>query len=338
MDKYDKVLGSLLGAATGDAMGAVTELRPTELIIEKFGGYVDRFITPPQDTFARGRQAGSVTDDFSLTYHTALAIADHGGVIDESVAVEALLRWSDDEAFFEKFAGPTTKAAVQRLRGVTLPNPYDFIVCDNTKGSNGAAMKISPAGLFNPGNREKAVIDAICLSMPTHPNQLSISGACAIAAAVSEAMKDTSDVYSIVQAGLDGATLGLENSRGTVSLLAGPSVVKRIHLAIELALKASSLEQAMTDIADLVGTGLPIYESVPAVFGFIVAAQGHSMRTIITAVNAGSDTDTMASMAGAIVGALNGYSSFPDDYLAQLEEVNGYDITGLARKISMIID
>ena len=52
----NKYLGCLLGAAIGDAMGAVTEMRTRKQIEEKFG-YVREFLTPPDDTFARGCEA-----------------------------------------------------------------------------------------------------------------------------------------------------------------------------------------------------------------------------------------------------------------------------------------
>ena len=38
---YDKILGCLLGAATGDAMGAATEAKSTGQIKEIFGGRVE---------------------------------------------------------------------------------------------------------------------------------------------------------------------------------------------------------------------------------------------------------------------------------------------------------
>ncbi|EKK8360998.1 ADP-ribosylglycohydrolase family protein, partial [Salmonella enterica] len=47
----DKVLGCLIGAAMGDAMGAATELRTIEQIKKYFGGWVTDFIKPPADTF-----------------------------------------------------------------------------------------------------------------------------------------------------------------------------------------------------------------------------------------------------------------------------------------------
>ena len=65
---YNKILGALLGAAVGDAMGAATEHRSIRQIQETFGGKVTDFYTPPDDTIAKGRKAGMVTDAFSIPY------------------------------------------------------------------------------------------------------------------------------------------------------------------------------------------------------------------------------------------------------------------------------
>ena len=85
MNNYNKILGGFLGAAVGEAMGASTEMRTTEQIIEYFGGYVRTFEDPPKDTFARNNMPGQVTDDFSLAYYMAHAIIKHHGSINDQV-------------------------------------------------------------------------------------------------------------------------------------------------------------------------------------------------------------------------------------------------------------
>lgn len=335
MSLRKKILGSLFGAALGDTMGAPTELRTKEMIKEKFGGQVRDILIPPDDTFARGSAAGTVTDDFSLIYYTVRAILNHGGKIDEQTANEAILKWSEDEKYYDKYAGPTTRSAVERIKGISTENPYAFICCDNAKASNGSAMKISPAGLFNPGNIEAAVKDAITICRPTHNNNLSIEGACAVAAAVSEALKKDSSIYSVVQAGLTGAKMGRKLSEGSCAVLAGPSVEKRIKLAVWIGMTAGSIDEATTEIADLVGSGLHISEAVPAVFGIIVAAKGNVMDAIIAAVNIGSDTDTIASMTGAILGAFHGIDAIPEKYCRLIEKVNAFDIYSMAEEVAV---
>lgn len=338
MKQEEKVLGCLLGAAIGDAMGAPTELRPKALIREKFGGEVRDILAPPDDTFARGSAAGRVTDDFSLVYATTQAILENNGVIDDNAAKNALLKWAEDENLYNQYAGPTTRAAVERIKGRHTENYYDFICCDNAKASNGSAMKIAPAGFFNPGALDKAIDDAITICRPTHNNNLSIAGACSIAAAVSEAMKPEANLYSIIQAGLYGAREGLRRAAGSCNILAGPDVEKRIKLAVCLGINAESMDAATTEIADLVGSGLHISEAVPAVFGILAACQNNPMEAIIGAVNIGSDTDTIASMTGAIVGALHGGAAFPPEYLALIESVNGYHIQEMAANVAKTLN
>src|SRR5690606_6857942 len=150
----------------------------------------------------------------------------------------------------------------------------------NAQATNGSAMKIFPIGLINPGNPDKAIEDAVTTCLPTHSTHLSISGACAVAAAVSEAMTADADVYSVVQAGLYGAVQGERRGKEVGVTVAGPSVVRRMELAIELALKSKSMDEAMADIGDVVGSGLHVSEAVPAAFGLLIASRGHTMEGI----------------------------------------------------------
>ena len=76
---YKKVLGALIGAGAGDAMGAATEARTTEQILEYFGHEVMDFETPPLDTFAAGNIPGQLTDDFSSAYFISKHIIEHFG-------------------------------------------------------------------------------------------------------------------------------------------------------------------------------------------------------------------------------------------------------------------
>ncbi|MFR1059620.1 MAG: ADP-ribosylglycohydrolase family protein [Enterocloster sp.] len=96
---YNKILGSLLGAAAGDAMGAATETRTRKQIEEKFGGYVTDFLTPPQDTFARGSRAGQITDDFSVAYMTLREILKTGKA-DYETAVSGLFKMGGHTGIF----------------------------------------------------------------------------------------------------------------------------------------------------------------------------------------------------------------------------------------------
>lgn len=329
---YSKILGGLLGAAAGDAMGAPTETRTRQQIAEKFGGYVTDFLEPPVDTFGRGNRPGQVTDDFSLAYD-ALEEILKAGEVNEASAVAGLLRWAEKPEFFDKFAGPTTRARIMELRGETVARPAFVPANENNKASNGAAMKSAPIALLSMGNVDKAIDDVITVGKVTHNNNIALSGAAAIAAATSAAMREGASLDDVVEAAVYGAEKGDKIGRETALTLAGPSVVTRIKWAVKVAKESENLDQAIDAIADSVGCGLMTAEAVPAAIGLCVAARGNTVDGICAAVNIGDDTDTVATMVGGILGALNGAESMPEYYLQIIDKENGYDLSELANRI-----
>ncbi len=321
----DRILGCLTGAGAGDAMGAATEARTTEQIKEYFGHTVTDFEITPMDTFAKGNQPGQATDDFSSAYFITRHIIDSEGEINAEVIRRALIDWSEHAVFFDRFAGPTTRMAIKRFKGEPLPQS-DAIQLLPRQATNGAAMKISPIGLFNAGDVEKAISEAAMVTAVTHDTYLAISGGCATAAAVAEALKEDADVYSVIGAGLYGAREGERIGREIGRDVAGPSVIKRIEMAVNIGLGSGTLEEKMKEISDRIGTGLHIAEAVPSAFGLFAAGEGNAMDVIISAVNAGYDTDTLATIAGAMAGALCGAAVFPAHFVPTIDKANGFDL------------
>ena len=329
---YDKILGGLLGAAAGDAMGAATETRTRKQIEEKFGGYVTDFIEPPLDTFARGNKAGQVTDDFSVAYVTLHEII-RSGKADEASFVDGLLKWAGMPEYFDRFAGPTTRASVDILRGIPVDKSIFIPVNDNRKASNGAAMKAAPIALLGKGNIDDAIAYAVAAGKIPHPNNIALAGAAAVAAATGAAMQEGANLYDVVQAAIYGASKGDRIGRQTADTLAGASVETRIRWAVSVALSADNLDQAIDELADYIGSGLMTVEAVPAAIGICVAAGGKTVEGICAAVNIGDDTDTVATMVGGILGTLNGAGSMPDHYMDVIEKANQFDLKDLAEKI-----
>ena len=329
---YKKILGCLAGAAAGDAMGAATETRTRKQIAELFGGYVTDFLAPPADTFARGSRAGQVTDDFSVAYVTLQEIVNRKR-IDEETAVAALLKWAAVPEYFDRFAGPTTRARVLELQGKKAGSDEFVPVNDNNKATNGAAMKAAPIALLSRGDVDAAIDQAVTVCRITHNNNIALSGAAAIAAATAAAIGKNDNLFDVVRASLYGAKKGDEIGRKTGATLAGASVETRIRWAISIAVEAKDLSTAIDEIADYIGSGLMAVEAVPAAIGLCVAAGGHTVDGICAAVNIGNDTDTVATMVGGILGALNGIDSMPERYLEMIEKENQFDLKGLAKSI-----
>lgn len=329
---YNKILGSLLGAAAGDAMGAATETRTRKQIEEKFGGYVTDFLTPPEDTFARGSRAGQITDDFSVAYMTLKEILKTGKA-DYETAVSGLLKWAAIPEYFDHFAGPTTRARVLELQGKNQENGGFVPVNDNNKATNGAAMKAAPIALLAKGDVDDAIKKAVTVCSVTHNNNIALSGAAAIAAATAAAMKEGADLYDVVQASIYGAAEGERMGRESGAVLAGASIESRIRWAVSIAMTCDNLDEAIDELSDYIGSGLMAVEAVPAAIGLCVAAGGKTVDGICAAVNIGNDTDTVATMVGGILGALNGADTMPLSYLEIIERENKLGLEGLAKEI-----
>jgi ADP-ribosylglycohydrolase len=186
--------------------------------------------------------------------------------------------------------------------------------------TNGAAMRISPVGILNSnhtGNLKSLLEDVYHVCLPTHGSNQAISGASALAYGISVALKGE-NLDTIISATISGAKEGESYGYPVI----GPSIVKRIELAVDISKKNPILVEAASEIYQIIGAGVAMAESVPAAIGLFHAAQGDPYETILAAVNMGGDCDTVASMAGALAGAYKGIQAFPKAWIDKVEKVN----------------
>jgi ADP-ribosylglycohydrolase len=329
---FGRVLGGLYGAVCGDALGAVTEMLSRNQIVATYGR-LEQMLPPDLSPFAAGRGAGQVTDDASQLIALARVIARTDRLAPADV-VAALLEWASDDEMLQRFAGPTTRAAIAQLQDGADPIEVGRDATGFMRGtSDGAAMKVAPVGWAHPGDLPAAARDAVTVCLPTHATVTAIAGACAIACGAARAMTVDADAMSVVEACLWGATqgerLGLEHGRD----VAGPSVSERIQLGLTLATSDGDPWAAVDRIARTLGSGLHSAEAVPAAVAAFAAAGGRPREAIILAANLGDDTDTVACMAGALAGTLGGIDAIPDEWRTLVTEANGLELEPLAAEL-----
>jgi len=328
---YDRVLGSLATACIGDALGAPAEQRSPREIQQRWGGWLRDFQAPPDDSpYAEGRKPGQITDDASQMLGLVQTYLDEPAGITAAGMGRMLLRWSET-AYYPRFAGPSTKRAIEALRAGRDPETLGAegrLCTDGT--SNGAAMRVAPAGLRHPGDVRAAIADALTTCRPSHLTSIGVAGAAAVAAAVAVAMMPGARLPEVVSAARHGAREGERLGREHGRDVAGPSVERRIELAAAAALSADDFHAAVAAVTDVVGSGLGMAEAVPAAFGILVAADGDPLLTCIGGANAGDDTDTVACIAGSVAGALRGFSCVPSDLYAQMLAANEVDLEATA--------
>lgn len=338
----DRIYASLALAGMGDALGAQTEQWSIDEIARRHGGLVTRFGTPPDDTFAGANagKRGEVTDDASQMYYLARALVAAGGELDQAGWVSCLLDWAATSPK-ANFMGPSTALMVKALQEGGDTNDVGIIGRSRRKMTtvgitNGAAMRVAPAGLVHPGDIECACAQALVTCLPSHDTDIAISAACSVAAATAQALVST-DLRDVLAAAVRGGRIGEQLARERARSVAGPNYLARLEMALRIADEARDDYSFLVNMEKMVGNSVLAAESVPAALGVVRYARGDALRTIALCSSIGNDTDSIATMAGAVVGALRGTAALPPDLLEEFVAVNRADFNldqmadGLAR-------
>lgn len=220
-----RAYGCLMGVACGDATGMPSSLMSPESISRVFSKPIDDFLpAPPGHIIHNGMVAGQVTDDTQITLVIADAILAYREVRSEKV-VEMLIKWAERTHAFEgDFLGPTSARALHLLRkGGNLEDSGKF------GDTNGAAMRIAPVGIVHPGNIEETVTDVVKVCLPTHNTDIAISGAAAVAGAISLALV-SGTLESALAGYWEGQTLMTSTASSMVGRRAGRTIDPQLLL------------------------------------------------------------------------------------------------------------
>jgi ADP-ribosylglycohydrolase len=186
-----------------------------------------------------------------------------------------------------------------------------------TGATNGAAMRVAPVGIAFAHEPMDALIEAVVQSgHVTHNTTIGIAGAAAVAAAVSAGIAGAK-LEEVFRVAIDAARLGARCG----FYYAGADVATRISWAIDL-VKGRSTQEALDLIYRLVGTGVATQEAVPAAIAICSVAPDDPWLVCRLAASLGGDCDTVAAIAGAIVGACHGSEGFPRRVVEALHTAN----------------
>jgi len=323
-DIYDRILGCLVTAGMGDAVGAPSEAMSRTEIIEKFGGPITRFRDPGDNLYAKGNLVGEGTDDASQMYEMAKAVVKTNGNLTVKAAAEAIVNWSKNyPKYYPRNQGPTTSQVINSLIEGKDPVEVGKVGRAYNRGtSNGAAMRVASAGLCCPNDLDKAIKNATVMSKPSHGTQHAFAGASAIACGISKAMTENTDMYSVLKACIYGAENGERIGLKEARVASGPSIIPKLLKAIDLAISSHSMDEALEKLEYEIGNDGSIQVSVSVAIGIFALAQGEPIKTILGGANIGGDTDTIACIAGSLAGAYTGFSKIPIKWYRVYKKAN----------------
>ncbi|HVC32069.1 MAG TPA: ADP-ribosylglycohydrolase family protein [Chloroflexota bacterium] len=294
----DRFRGSLLWGAVGDALGCRVEGWAPGRIRERFGEEGLRHYIPWHGW--REGPIGTITDDTQLTIEVARSLLATNGRFRPHDFVTRLIAWLP----IGRGKGRATTEAVEALgRGV----PWWRISQIVDSAGNGAAMRAAPIGLLHAADASPAdlVHEAILSALPTHTHPVGVAGAVAIAAGVAwsvqnaGAQEEPCDVRGCV--GFISACLDGLEPEPTPERKPGGKTVRLSERIRELPDFLDTPDPR--EVFAYIFNGAFALESVPAALYCFLRSPDDPRQVILTAVNAGRDADSVASMAGNLVGA-----------------------------------
>ena len=302
--------GCMLGLAIGDSLGMSCEGFSQSEIVEKFGKITD-FQDPVEGMFNYGRlKAGMYTDDTEQALVLAESIIETKGFDASNFAEKLLGEYGKnviEHPELDRWIGGTFKKAV-----------YNYISgkpatkCGVIANTCGSAMRAAPIGLDPTGYRRGTRSLARESSKITHLGNEAVAGAEAVAlyvesALIKDRIPDKMDIFSL--------------------FVGDQSDLMEVRLGKAYRMRNEKPEVVVKKLGD----SQMALEVIPtAVYAFHHSPNDFE-KAVLTAVNMGGDTDSRATITGAISGAYRGAKEIPNKWVKNIE--NREKLVEVANKI-----
>ena len=304
-----KVKAVMLGHAVGDALGVPVEFCTRAELDKK----------PVTEMMGYGTYSvpeGSWSDDTSMSLCALESLAK--GSVNYNEVMQNFVLWERHNEFT-----PTGKlfdiggACIKAIRSYITSdrsNPFVGGLLGETSNGNGSLMRIHPFSLFlyYNGWADETHMEVIHrASALTHAHERS-KVACGIYTFVLWALLENPDKSSIIK--------GLERAREFY--MYSPEFKVYDRMLIKKIGRISGQSDTYADCKEvsreeIKSTGYVVDTLEAAIWCLLTTEDYRSC--VLTAVNLGEDTDTVAAIAGGLAGALYGYDGIPREWLDTLK-------------------
>jgi ADP-ribosylglycohydrolase len=316
----DRIVACLEGIATGDAIGKQTEMLSREdvmhwypLGVRGFEGIPGTVIPRYAGNSKREWRFGETTDDTERTVAVARAIIADGTVSHEGVGRE-LLRCT-------KSVHPGVKSLWE------FHQADDPMRVATEHDGCGAAIRVAPVGIFYRSDSLDALVSGAWeASISTHGGPLALAAAASTAAAVSAAIDGASadHVLQLAERAADEAERRWPGRSASVFA----NAIRAVHGSL-----ARLPELRVGEVAARCFPNHPL-TIVPLALALAAIMQS-AEDAILLAANIGGDSDSVASIAGGILGAM-----YPDTVNRQwyevVDTVNNHDLVAMADQLARL--
>jgi ADP-ribosyl-[dinitrogen reductase] hydrolase len=293
MEKKERFLGSLIGLAVGDCVGAAVEFKPRrsfEPVTDMIGG----------GPF--GLKPGEWTDDTSMALCLAQSLIEKNG-FNADDQMQRYVKWykegylsSTGECFD---IGIGTVEALHHY--LDTGNPYSGST-NPKKAGNGSIMRLAPVPLLWSNDLSLAIHLSGESSKTTHRAEETIDACHYLGALIAGAANGISKEML-----LSPEFVGL--IEGKIGRLLAP----RIKEVAEGSYKRKQIQQISS-------SGYVVHSLEAALWAFYLSDT--FKEGLLMVVNLGEDADTTGAIYGQLAGAFYGLSSIPKNWVQRLAEID----------------
>jgi len=338
----DKSVGTLVGMAIGNALGAPASGLSKEESRERFGTlqtFEDSFdleefaenagaLEEREKTYriSRWLPKGAYTDDTQQALILCESLIMERGYNSETFA-ELLCKFSHPRG--RNFRFGIYRGAGRSFRDsiLSLEEGADTRMAGQPSSSNGAAKRIAPLGIYYADDLDALKSHVIEQSVLTHRDVMAVAAAQGIAHLVALVLpRRTAPCPSELLAQLlehvrQAEELAAETGAEFITNLASgkngfSTALARLADYLELDLeegisRIGEYAESTSDRPEIGGTGGYVLSSVVTSIYVFLKNVGTFERAVIAAINQGGSADTLGAIVGAISGALHGTNALP---------------------------
>lgn len=305
----DRLLGTVLGGAIGDAMGHPTEFMSMESIHHKYGPKgVQRFELYWETSAGR---AAPYTDDTQMAECVLRALLDESNDLDAAMKNMAsrFIDWAENPQGGHRAPGNACLSGCRAL----AHGAHWSEAGGPTAGGCGSVMRAYPFGLIFRDDLRKAEEWAVEHSKLTHRDPIALAASAAMAVGTALALRDEDPIYVVSEM----AAAACRYSTKTAAM-----IIRAIDDAQTGVEPSVTLDRLRAWAA---------HEAVAAAVYVFARHPDDPAAAILEGANTPGDSDSIATLAGSLTGARCGIGTFPKDWVREVERAA--ELSELARRI-----
>jgi ADP-ribosylglycohydrolase len=296
-----RIVGTVLGGAIGDAMG-----HPTEFV-SSFAAIRDRFGPNGVEGYALfrerdGRRSAPYTDDTQMAecvLRSLLWGRERGADLDATMSdmAQRFVKWANEPEGGHRAPGNACLAGCRALeRGVAWN-----MAGGETAGGCGSVMRAYPFGLVFAHDLERAESWSVAHSKLTHRDPIALAASAAMAIGIARTLRDEPIAHVL-------------SEMVAAACRYSPKTAAMMARAIDEADGGVGPETTLERLQ-----GWAAHEAIAAAMYVYARHPDDPRAAILEGANTPGDSDSIATLAGALCGARCGVGAIPSDWIRDVE-------------------